>query len=217
MDISLKNKSGIYIIKTKINNRFYIGSAINLYNRMHTHLTHLKQNKHCNLKLQRFVNKYGIENLFFECIELCDKENLIKKEQFYIDTLKPFYNIAKIAGSTLGVNITKEQSEKLSKLRKGKQNSLGRKHSKETIIKISESAKKRGLHPNFKESSRKANTDRKHTKEHREKISLKQKKITIEQQKEVINLLSKGIFQKDIAFKFNVSQRVISKIKLGIY
>lgn len=217
MDISLKNKSGIYIIKTKINNRFYIGSAINLYNRMHTHLTHLKQNKHCNLKLQRFVNKYGIENLFFECIELCDKENLIKKEQFYIDTLKPFYNIAKIAGSTLGVKITKEQSEKLSKLRKGKQNSLGRKHSKETIIKISESAKKRGLHPNFKESSRKANTDRKHTKEHREKISLKQKKITIEQQKEVINLLSKGIFQKDIAFKFNVSQRVISKIKLGIY
>jgi group I intron endonuclease len=217
MDISFKNKSGIYIIKTKVNNRFYIGSAINLYSRMHTHLTHLKQNKHCNLKLQRFVNKYGIENLFFECIELCDKENLITKEQFYIDTLKPFYNIAKIAGSTLGIKITKEQSEKLSKLRKGKQNSLGRKYSKETIIKMSESAKKRGLHPNFKEASKKANTGRKHTKEHREKVSLKQKKITIEQQKEVVNLLLKGFFQKDIALKFNVSQRVISKIKLGIY
>jgi group I intron endonuclease len=217
MDISLKNKSGIYIIKTKINNRFYIGSAINLYNRMHTHLTHLKQNKHCNLKLQRFVNKYGIENLFFECVELCNKENLIIREQFYIDTLKPFYNIAKIAGSNLGLKITKEQSEKLSKLRKGKQNSLGRKYSEETIIKMSESAKKRGLHPNFKKASKKANTGIKHTKEHREKISLKQKKITIEQQKEIINLLSKGYFQKQLALKFNVSQRVISKIKLGIY
>jgi group I intron endonuclease len=217
MDISFKNKSGIYIIKTKINNRFYIGSAINLYNRMHTHLTHLKQNKHCNLKLQRFVNKYGIENIYFECIELCEKESLIIREQFYIDTLNPFYNISKIAGSTLGIKITKEQSEKLSKFRKGKQNSLGRKYSKETIIKMSESAKKRGLHPNFKKASVLANTGKKHTKEHREKISLKQKKINIKQQKEIIDLLSKGIFQNDIAKIYNVSQRVISKIKLGIY
>jgi group I intron endonuclease len=217
MDISFKNKSGIYIIKTKNNNRFYIGSAINLYNRMHTHLTHLKQNKHCNAKLQRFVNKYGIENLFFECVELCDKDNLIKREQFYIDTLKPFYNIARIAGSTLGTKITKEQSEKLSKLRKGKQNSLGRKYSKETILKMSESAKKRGLHPAFKEASKKANTGRKHTKEHREKVSLKQKKINKQQEKEIIKLLSTGVFQNDIAKIYNVSQKVISKIKQGIY
>jgi group I intron endonuclease len=217
MDISFKNKSGIYIIKTKINNRFYIGSAINLYSRMHTHLTHLKQNKHCNLKLQRFVNKYGIENIFFECIELCEKENLIIREQFYIDTLKPFYNIAKIAGSTLGIKITKEQSEKLSKLRKGKQNSLGRRYSKETIIKMSESAKKRGLHPNFIKASIKSNTGRKHTKESIKKRVDKQKKINIIQQKEIIELLSKGVFQNDIAKIYNVSQRVISKIKLGIY
>lgn len=217
MDISFKKKSGIYIIKTKINNRFYIGSAINLYNRKHTHLTHLKQKKHCNAKLQRFVNKHGIENIYFECVELCEKENLIKREQFYIDTLNPFYNIAKKAGSTLGTKITKEQSEKLSKLRKGKQNSLGRKYSKETILKMSQSAKKRGLHPNFVESSIKANTGRKHTKEHRSIISEKQKKINEIQKKEILNLLSNGVFQKDIALKYNVSQRVVSKIKLGIY
>lgn len=217
MDISFKNKSGIYIIKTKLNNRFYIGSAVNLYSRKHTHLTHLRQNKHRNAKLQRFVNKYGIDNLFFECIELCEKEDLIIREQFYIDTLNPFYNIARIAGSTLGVKITKEQSEKLSKLRKGKQNSLGRKYSKETILKMSESAKKRGLHPNFIKASIKANTGRKHTKEHRAKITEKQKKINEIQKKEILNLLSKGMIQKDIALKYNVSQKVISKIKLGIY
>jgi group I intron endonuclease len=217
MDISFKNKSGIYIIKTKINNRFYIGSAINLYNRMHTHLTHLKKNKHCNAKLQRFVNKYGIENIFFECVELCEKENLIIREQFYIDTLNPFYNIAKIAGSTLGTKITKEQSEKLSKLRKGKQNSLGRKYSKETILKMSESAKKRGLHPNFKEASIKANTGKKQTIEHRAKITEKQKKINNMQLIEIKKMLKEGVFQKEIALKYNVSQRVISKIKLGIY
>ena len=217
MDISFKNKSGIYIIKTKINNRFYIGSAINLYNRKHTHLTHLKQNKHCNAKLQRFVNKYGIENLFFECVELCKKEDLIIREQFYIDKLNPFYNIAKIAGSTLGTKITKEQSEKLSKLRKGKQFSLGRVLSQVTKDKISKKAKQRGLHPNFIKASIKANTGRKHTKEHREKISAKQKKINKKQETEILNLLSKGCFQKELAIKYNVSQRVISKIKLGIY
>jgi group I intron endonuclease len=217
MDISLKNKSGIYIIKTKINNRFYIGSAINLYNRMHTHLTHLKQKKHCNLKLQRFVNKYGIENLFFECVELCDKESLIIKEQFYIDTLKPFYNIAKIAGSTLGVKITKEQSEKLSKLRKGEQFSLGRVLSQETKDKISKKAKERNLHPNFINASIKANTGRKHTKENIEKRILKQKKINEIQKNEILKLLLNSVTQKEIALKYNVSQRVISKIKLGIY
>jgi group I intron endonuclease len=217
MDISFKNKSGIYIIKTKINNRFYIGSAINLYNRKHTHLTHLKKLKHCNAKLQRFVNKYGIKNLFFECIEFCEKENLIIKEQFYIDTLKPFYNIAKIAGSTLGTKITKEQSEKLSKIRKGKQFSLGRVLSKETKDKISKKAKERGLHINFKKASIKANTGRKHTKENIDKRILKQKKINEIQKTEILNLLLIGFIQKEIAKKYNVSQRVISKIKLGIY
>ena len=217
MDISFKNKSGIYIIKTKINNRFYIGSAINLYNRKHTHLTHLKQNKHCNAKLQRFVNKYGIENLFFECVELCKKEDLIIREQFYIDTLNPFYNIAKIAGSTLGTKITKEQSEKLSKLRKGKQFSLGRVLSQETKDKISKKAKQRSLHPNFIKASIKANTGRKHTKEAIEKRVLKQKKINEIQKKEILNLLLNGVIQKEIAIKYNVSQRVISKIKLNIY
>ena len=203
MDISFKNKSGIYIIKTKINNRFYIGSAINLYNR--------------NAKLQRFVNKYGIENLFFECVEFCEKENLIIREQFYINTLNPFYNIAKIAGSTLGTKITKEQSEKLSKLRKGKQFSLGRVLSKETKNKISEKAKERGLHKNFIKASIKANTGRKHTKENIEKRILEQKKINETQKTEILNLLSSGLIQKEIATKYNVSQRVISKIKLGIY
>ena len=217
MDITFKNKSGIYIIKTKINNRYYIGSAINLYNRKHIHLTHLKNNKHHNSKLQRFVNKYGIDNLYFECVELCEKEDLIKKEQFYIDTLNPYFNIAKIAGSNLGIKITKEQSEKLSKLRKGKQNSLGRKYSEETILKMKESAKKRGIHINFMNASKKANTGKKHTKEHRFKVSEKQKKINNIQLLEIKKMLKSSIFQKDIALKFNVSQRVISKIKLGIY
>ena len=217
MDISFKNKSGIYIIKTNINNRFYIGSAINLYNRKHTHLTHLRKNQHCNSKLQRFVNKYGISELIFECIELCEKEDLIKMEQFYIDTLNPFYNIAKIAGSTLGTKITREQSDKLSKLRKGKQYSLGRVLSEETKKKISVKAKERGLHPNFINASKKANTGRKHSKELREKIAQKQRKLTNDDVLSILKFLSEGKKQKDIALVYGVSQRIISMVKLGTY
>lgn len=217
MDISYKNKSGIYVIKNNINSRIYIGSAINLYSRKHVHLTHLRKNIHCNLKLQRFVNKYNIEDLYFECLEFCEKEYLIEREQFYLDKLKPFYNIAKIAGSTLGTKITKEQSAKLSKLRKGKKNSLGRVLSDETKLKISEKAKERGLHPNFKQASIIANTGRKHTKESIEKRAVKQKKINDAQLIEIKKLLKDGVFQIEIAAKYNVSQRVISKINLGIY
>ena len=57
----------------------------------------------------------------------------------------------------------------------------------------------------------------KYTKENIEKIVLKQKKINEIQKKEILNLLSNGVVQKEIAKKYNVSQRVISKIKLGIY
>jgi len=217
MKIQYGNYSGIYVIRTKINNRIYIGSAINLYNRMHTHLTHFKKNCHRNCKLQRFVNKYGIENIYFECLELCKKENLVKREQYYIDTLNPFYNIAKIAGSTLGTKMTEEQRSKLSKARKGISFSKGRILSDETKQKISLKAKERGLHPNFIKASIEANKGRKHSQENIDKRIEKQKKINAEQLIEVEKLLLTNIYQKDIAKMYNVSPRVICKIKLGIY
>jgi len=37
-----------------------------------------------------------------EILELCNKEELIQREQFYIDTLNPEYNCCKIAGNTTG-------------------------------------------------------------------------------------------------------------------
>lgn len=37
-----------------------------------------------------------------EILEYCDRSDLIKREQHYIDILKPEYNILKLAGSSLG-------------------------------------------------------------------------------------------------------------------
>jgi group I intron endonuclease len=91
-------KTGIYRISSLIDNRIYIGSTIDFEKRKSAHLFHLKKGSHHSILLQRFFVKYGIEFLLFEIIEECEKSFLIKREQFYIDLLNPFFNISNIAG-----------------------------------------------------------------------------------------------------------------------
>ena len=55
-----------------------------------------------------------------EILEYCNKYDVIKKEQYYINLIKPEYNILKIAGSRLGHKHTKETREMLSTLQKGR-------------------------------------------------------------------------------------------------
>lgn len=106
-------KGGIYQIVNIVTNDAYIGSAINLKNRKARHSRDLKANKHHNILLQRAVNKYGIKNFKFRVIEYVANEGiLIEKEQLYINTLNPAYNICRIAGSTLGRATTEETKVK---------------------------------------------------------------------------------------------------------
>ncbi len=49
-----------------------------------------------------------------EILEYCNgKELLLKREQDYLDNLKPEYNIVETAGSTLGYKHTEESLEKM--------------------------------------------------------------------------------------------------------
>ena len=111
--VSMRN-TGIYKISNNTNSKIYIGSSININRRWNSHKNALLKNKHKNILLQNHVNKYGIENIVFEIIEICSKDNLINREQFYIDLLKPIFNICKIAGNTLGYRYSIEQKDKLS-------------------------------------------------------------------------------------------------------
>lgn len=101
---------GIYKITCKENNRIYIGSAKNLNNRWLRHLNDLKNNKHVNIHLQRAFNKYGEGAFIFDIIEKCEENSLFGREQYYLDNLKPEFNIGKNAcgGDNLSNNPNKE-------------------------------------------------------------------------------------------------------------
>lgn len=111
----LRNKSGIYIIINKITDKTYIGSSYNLIQRLSSHLSGLRKNKHSNVILQRNYNIYGESSFEFEVLEFCEKELLQAREQYFINQFKPEINIAKDTKAPM----------------------RGRKHSEETIKKLS--------------------------------------------------------------------------------
>jgi group I intron endonuclease len=110
--------SGIYKIQSlKNSKRCYIGSAINIHRRWMNHLVRLRKNCHENNKLQRHYNKYGKDDLQFSILIGCDKNDLLKSEQFFIDIYKPYFNICLIAGSHLGVKKKPHTEEAKQRMR----------------------------------------------------------------------------------------------------
>lgn len=128
-----KENCGIYKITCKANGKFYIGSAVNFNRRKREHLNCLRNNFHINHFLQSAWNKYGEEAFVFELIEILKEEELILKEQQYLDLYydeqQICYNMCPTAGSKLGTKLSEETKEKISKSNKGK--------------KVSEEARKR--------------------------------------------------------------------------
>lgn len=111
-------KSGIYKIVNVLNNFCYVGSAVNLSKRHSGHVRKLDSNKHENQKLQNAWNKYGSGSFEFVVIEFCHPDELLVREQYYLDTLETCdrdkgYNIYPTAGSAYGYKHTPEALEKI--------------------------------------------------------------------------------------------------------
>ena len=70
--------------------------------------------------LQRAINKYNLQNFIFVIFEYSKTEELISREQFYLDALKPGYNIFSTAGSSLSYIHTEEWKVKISETHKDK-------------------------------------------------------------------------------------------------
>jgi group I intron endonuclease len=53
--------------------------------------------------------KYGYSGFKLEILEYCILEEVITKEQYYLDKISPEFNILKVAGSYLtGLNIVRD-------------------------------------------------------------------------------------------------------------
>lgn len=107
--------SGIYFIENLITKQQYIGSAVKINKRWNSHRCELRANVHKNKKLQNAWNKYGEDNFQFKVIEFIEPKFLIDREQFYLDTVLPFYNIRKVANSNLGISLSEETKRKMRK------------------------------------------------------------------------------------------------------
>jgi group I intron endonuclease len=111
--------SGIYKILNTVNGKYYIGSSVDINNRILQHFRALRSNTHINDHLQRSFNKHGELCFRVEILELVDAEILLLIEQKYIDELDAAnpdkgYNICKNAGSTLGRKMSQEQIDSMS-------------------------------------------------------------------------------------------------------
>lgn len=113
-------KSGIYKIRNISNDECYIGSAVNFNKRWQLHLYELNNNCHHSLHMQRAWNKYSQKSFRFEIIEKCEKTVLIEREQYYLDYLKPEYNICRQAKTRLGLKCSKETRKRMSIAHTGK-------------------------------------------------------------------------------------------------
>lgn len=147
--------SGIYEIVNLVNGKRYVGSAKNFVQRWYIHRRALVAGKHHSRHLQRAWNKHGSDAFEFREIEVCEPQDLIEREQQALDRIRPEYNVATVAGSTLGVKYTDQGRANISAALKGKRKGVprsresvektaaghrGRKRSEETRARIAEKA-----------------------------------------------------------------------------
>lgn len=173
--------SGIYEIRNIENGKRYIGSTVSMSRRWVLHKVLLKLNKHHSQHLQNSYNKYGKDCFVFEVIEECDRHLLMEREQYYIDIMKPEYNMSPTATSVLGLKHTAEARAHMSAAQIGNTHNRGRKHTDEARrnMSLSQIGNKKNLGRIFTKEDREKissstkgkNLGRKFTQEHKDKIS----------------------------------------------
>jgi len=213
------HKTGVYEIVNIITNERYIGSASRVgksnslsgfYVRFDKHKLLLKTNKHYNIHLQRSYNKYGENNFNFNVLSICPPEYCIKLEQWFLDNLKPEYNIRKIADSNKGIKFTAEHKEKLSKSIK---NSLKNKVDNSYRKRIGETLKITKLNKKnpYKRTEQGLIDNREKRRNHPHIAKLDSEKV-----KDIKIMLKNKETMKTCANKYNVHIGTIQAIKSGL-
>jgi len=156
-----KGRAGVYCWTNLINGKSYIGSSASLGRRLGEYYSTPKLVRHAeigNSIICKALLRYGFKNFKLEILCYCEPNNVLLFEQYFINSLKPEYNILQVAGSPLGHKHNEETLEKLrgpkspEHLAKLRENiakiNIDRVFSKELRLKISkapEGEPRRGL------------------------------------------------------------------------
>ena len=127
-----KGAKGVYIFENaayakenkEIKKVLYVGSSINLYNRVCSYFMPSILSK-ADRRILRYFNKYGFNNVkltLFVVEPTCSWEQVIELEQYLIDTLTPSLNVDLVAGGYCGYHtpMSEEARNVLRKLRAGR-------------------------------------------------------------------------------------------------
>lgn len=105
-----------------MNGKYYIGSGIDLNIRLSDYFQAWYYKDKTNLVIVRAILKYGIGNFALVILDFTEEENTLSREQYWLDELKPEYNILKTAENSKGFKHSTESIETM------RQKALGRKH-----------------------------------------------------------------------------------------
>ena len=185
---------GVYKIQSKIKpERIYIGSSLHVKLRWSTHKCALKSQRHCNSKLQYHYNKYGKGDLEYSLLEICDANNILEREQYYIDLFIPYFNVCAVAGTITGFHQSKEQRANASERMIGNTHVAGHVRTDEWRSNIGKSRKGHSVSEETRQKLRDANLGKKHKPESIAKMCIASKgRIPSTEQRRKMSVSNKG-------------------------
>lgn len=158
--------AGIYVITDVTAGKAYVGSSVNLRVRLNTHARDLKKGTHANYRLQKAHDKG--HRLTVLPIPVEDGLDVCVLEQKLLDEYADsglLYNIAKDASAPmLGRTMSDEAKEKMRIA------NTGFRHTPETLVRLSENAKARGMPRSVIEAGIASRVGKSLSPEHIEKV-----------------------------------------------
>lgn len=90
----IMKKCGIYIIKNTVNDMVYIGQSVDIKVRWYAHITAAKNEKDLShhTQIHQAMKNLGIDNFYYEILELCDYDKLSEREIYWIAQYNSYEN-----------------------------------------------------------------------------------------------------------------------------
>jgi group I intron endonuclease len=110
----LKSISGIYLWYNNTSQNYYIGSAIDLSNRLARYYRPSELTRVNSSLIHKALLTHGHDKFTIYILETCNSKDLVVREQYYFNLLTPIYNILKFASSSKGYSHTEQARRVIS-------------------------------------------------------------------------------------------------------